>query len=187
MKYELVVIGTSLGGLQAIAVILSNLPVNLPVAIAVVQHRHTSSNNQLIDTIQRYSLLPIVEAEDKQEIIAGMVYLAPANYHLLVEPGHFALSIEAPVCYARPSIDVLFETAAEAYKERLIGIILTGANHDGAQGLAKIQAYGGFTIVQEPTTAICNTMPNSAITAVPQAKVITLTDIASFLVKLCSW
>jgi two-component system, chemotaxis family, protein-glutamate methylesterase/glutaminase len=185
MKYELAVIGTSLGGLQALSMILLGFPKSLPIAIAIVQHRHISSERELVNALQQYSLLPIIEAEDKLAIVAGNIYLAPANYHLLVEFGHFALSTDAPVSYARPSIDVLFETAADAYLDRVIGIILTGANHDGARGLAKIEAYGGLTIVQEPSTAISPTMPNSAITVVPKAKIIPLTEIAPFLVKLC--
>ncbi|BDA75021.1 CheB methylesterase [Rivularia sp. IAM M-261] len=186
MKYELAVIGTSLGGLQSLSIILSGFPKSLPIAIAIVQHRHISSASELVNALQQYSLLPIIEAEDKLNIVAGNIYLAPANYHLLVELGHFALSTEAPVCYARPSIDVLFETAADAYLEQVIGVILTGANHDGARGLAKIEAYGGFTIVQEPSTAICSTMPKAAITAVPKAKILPLTEIAPFLINLCS-
>ncbi|BAZ17482.1 hypothetical protein NIES4071_93620 [Calothrix sp. NIES-4071] len=185
MKYDLVVIGTSMGGLQALSTIFSSLPKNLPIAIAIVQHRHTFSDGELIHVLQQHTLLPVIEAEDKTPIINGNIYIAPANYHLLVEPGYFALSTEAPVCYARPSISVLFETAADAYLERLIGIILTGANHDGAQGLAKIKNYGGLTIVQEPSTAMTPTMPKAAIAAVPDTKILPLTEIVPFLLKYC--
>lgn len=184
MKYDLAVIGTSMGGLQALSIILSSLPKNLPIPIAIVQHRHMFSDGELIDLLQQHSVLPVIEAEDKLPIVNGNIYIAPANYHLLVEPGSFALSTEAPVCYARPSISVLFETAADAYLERLIGIILTGANHDGAQGLAKIQKYGGLTIVQEPSTAMTPTMPNSAIAAVPETKILPLTEIGPFLAHI---
>ncbi|MFH7026083.1 MAG: chemotaxis protein CheB [Heteroscytonema crispum UTEX LB 1556] len=186
MRFEIAVIGTSLGGLQALEVILPGLPKSLPIAIAIAQHRHKTSDGELIDYLRQQSLLPVVEAEDKQPIVAGKVYLAPADYHLLVEPGHFALSTEAPVSYARPSIDVLFETTADAYGERVIGIILTGASDDGAQGLRKIKAYGGLAIVQEPATAVSRTMPDAAIAAVNAAKIIPMFQIPPFLVNLCS-
>jgi two-component system chemotaxis response regulator CheB len=166
MTYKLIVIGTSLGGLEALQVILSGLPETFPIPIAVVQHRHKSSDDTLRLLLQNYSNLVIKEAEDKEDILAGQVYLAPADYHLLVESKsltvsqpYFSLSTDAPVTYARPSIDVLFETAAEAYNQKLIGMLLTGANQDGVQGLAKIQARGGITIVQEPESAHCSVMP----------------------------
>ncbi len=181
-KYELVVIGVSLGGLQALSIILKSLPKDFAIALAIVQHRPISLNGQLVKVLQQQSLLPVIEPQDKQAIAAAKVYLAPADYHLLVEPNHFALSTEAAVCFARPSIDVLFETAADAYTERVIGIILTGASNDGAQGLAKIKAYGGLTIVQDPTTAMSRIMPDAAISAVPSAKIIPLNEIAPFLV-----
>lgn len=185
-KFEIIVIGTSLGGLNALKVILEGLPKNLPLAVAIAQHRHKDSDGELVAFLQQQSLLPVVEAEDKQAIMPGHVYLAPADYHLLVEVDHFALSTEAPVSYARPSIDVLFESAADAYRERVIGVILTGANHDGSQGLAKVKAYGGFTIVQEPGIAESRIMPDAAISAVETAKILPLPQIASFLVNACS-
>jgi two-component system, chemotaxis family, protein-glutamate methylesterase/glutaminase len=124
MKFEIVVIGTSLGGLQALEVILSSLPKSFPLPIAIAQHRHKSSDGELVHFLQQHSLLPILEVEDKQAIVGGNVYLAPPDYHLLVEPGHFSLSTEAPISYARPSIDVLFETGADVYREGVIGVIL---------------------------------------------------------------
>lgn len=150
MEFDIIVIGASLGGLHALEFILRGLPRNLPMAVAIAQHRHKSSDGKLVDFLQQQSLLPVFEAEDKQAIVPGQVYLAPADYHLLVEPGHFALSTEAPISYARPSIDVLFASAADASGKRVIGLILTGASHDGAQELAKIKANGALTIVQEP-------------------------------------
>lgn len=181
MEYKIVVIGASLGGLNALEVILPRLPKNLPVAIAIAQHRHRSSDRELVDYLQENSLLPVIEAEDKQPIIPGVVFLAPADYHLLVEPGYFALSTDAPVTYARPSIDVLFESAADVYGAQVIGIILTGASHDGAKGLAKIQNYGGTVIVQKPDTAECPIMPEAAIKAAKIPQVLPLDEIASFL------
>ena len=186
MMNAITVIGASWGGLQAMETILASLPKNLAIAIAVAQHRHKDSECELVSCLQRSSLLPVVEVIDKQAIAPGQIYLAPADYHLLVEPGHFALSTEAPVAYARPSIDVLFESTADAYGERAIGVILTGSSQDGSQGLAKVKAYGGLAIVQEPTTAVSRIMPDAAIAAVVSATILPLTEIAPFLVNLCS-
>lgn len=185
MAFELVVVGTSLGGLHALEVLLAGLPKGFPVSVAVVQHRHKDSENTLSFFLQQHSLLPLKEPEDKEAIVPGQVYLAPADYHLLVEPGSFALSTEAPVEYARPSIDVLFESAADAYAEKVIGVILTGANQDGAQGLAKIKAHGGLAVVQEPATAFSPTMPQAAIALVRVDWILPLSEIAPFVVNLC--
>jgi two-component system chemotaxis response regulator CheB len=146
--------------------------------------------------LQQYCALPVSEAEDKEAIVPGRVYLAPPDYHLLLEGGHLALSTEAPVCHARPSIDVLFESAADAYAHRAIGVILTGASHDGSQGLLSLQSQGGLAIVQEPTTAQSPTMPKAAIAALQQQQrlpntlyasywILPLRDIAPFIVNLC--
>lgn len=192
MRFEITVIGASMGGLNALSVILAGLPKNLPVAVAIAQHRHKSSDGELVNFLQQQSLLPVFEVEDKQAIAPGQVYLAPADYHLLIEPGHFALSTEAPVTFARPSIDVLFESAADAYGDRAIGVILTGASQDGAAGLAKIKSCGGLTIVQTPETAESRTMPEAAIAAVETQQdhvptnILPLSQIAPFLVNICS-
>jgi two-component system, chemotaxis family, protein-glutamate methylesterase/glutaminase len=161
--YKLIVIGTSLGGVTALRVLLSGLPTNFLVPIAIVQHRHRDSDNELSKFLQQQTPLPIREVEDKDELVAGHIYLAPADYHLLIESGYFSLSTDDPVSYSRPSIDVLFESAADAYAEQVIGVILTGANQDGAKGLAKIKARGGVAIVQEPSTAESPTMPEAAL------------------------
>jgi two-component system, chemotaxis family, protein-glutamate methylesterase/glutaminase len=182
MKYEIVAIGVSFGGLEALETILLGLPKNFSMAIAIAQHRHKSSDGGLIEFLQRCTLLPIYEAQDKQAIVSGQVYLAPADYHLMVDSYHFALSTEAPVISARPSIDVLFESVADAYQQQAIGVILTGSSEDGAKGLAKIKAYGGLAIVQDPATAVSHIMPDAAIAAVPDAKILPLSEIASFLV-----
>ncbi len=184
MAFELVVVGTSLGGSNALEVLLSGLPKSFPLSISIVQHRHKNANI-LSAFLQRHSALPLKEAEDKEVIVPGWVYLAPADYHLLVEPGKFALSTDAPVLYARPSIDVLFESAAEAYAERVIGVILTGASQDGTQGMAKIKACGGLTVVQEPETAECYIMPKATIAAVTVDWILPLANIASLLLKVC--
>lgn len=183
--FEIIVIGVSMGGLRALEVILPGLPKGLPVAVAIAQHRHRNQDGELVSYLRHQSPLPVYEAQDKQAIVAGNVYLAPADYHLLVEPGHFALSTEAPIFHARPSIDVLFESAAAAYGEQVIGVILTGASNDGANGLAKVKAYGGVAIVQDPVTAESQTMPKAAIAAVSTATVLSLPEIAPFLVRLC--
>jgi len=184
MAFELVVVGTSLGGLEALHVLLTALPKNFPASMAVVQHRHKNSENTLSFFLQQHSVLPLKEPEDKEVIVPGNVYLAPADYHLLVEPGSFALSTEAPVEYARPSIDVLFESAADAYTKRVIGVILTGSNQDGAQGLAKIKARGGFAVVQEPATAFSRSMPEAAIAATKVDWILPLSEIGPFVVNL---
>jgi two-component system chemotaxis response regulator CheB len=184
MAFELVVIGTSWGGLKAIEILLSGLPKDFPLAIAIAQHRHRNAGDLLCGLLQRHSPLPLVEAQDKQTIVPGQVYLAPADYHLLVEHGNFALSTEAPVLYSRPSIDLLFESAADAYTHRAIGVILTGANHDGSQGLAALKKRGGLAIVQEPTEAESSSMPTAAIAATQVDHILPLAKIAECLIEL---
>ncbi|PMB17584.1 chemotaxis protein CheB, partial [Fischerella thermalis CCMEE 5319] len=183
MKYQIIVIGTSLGGLEALQVILLGLPKTFPVPIAVVQHRHKDSDDTLRVLLQSYTNLVVKEAEDKEEILPGWVYLAPADYHLLIESKdktvsqpYFSLSTDVPVTYARPSIDVLFETAADAYNQKVIGVLLTGANQDGVQGLAKIKARGGMSIVEEPESAFCAIMPAAAIAFGVADQVLPLVD-----------
>ncbi|MBL1178090.1 chemotaxis protein CheB [Pantanalinema sp. GBBB05] len=185
MPFDLVAIGTSLGGLSALRTILQALPNGFPAAIAIVQHRHKESANILATYLQQFTSLPVSEVEDKQEILRGQVYIAPADYHLLVEPGYFSLSTDDPVSYARPSIDVLLESAADAYANRTVGIVLTGANQDGVQGLAAIKQQGGITIVQSPETADSPVLPTAAIAAVAVDWVLPLGQIAAHLVQLC--
>ncbi|WP_293250453.1 MULTISPECIES: chemotaxis protein CheB [unclassified Microcoleus] len=218
-NFEIVVVGTSLGGLQALTVLLADLPQSFPLPVVIVQHRHKSSQDRLSDFLQQQSSLQITEAQDKEPIAPGRIYLAPADYHLLIEsPSEalfsvdenyftgwrsavepidnskspilnrvsptFALSTEAPVCRARPSIDVLFESAADAFGEKVIGIILTGASSDGSEGLAKIKAGGGLTFVEEPDSALCGTRPASAIANVEVDWILPLSKIAPCLVNL---
>lgn len=186
MAFTLIVIGTSLGGLSALRIMLQGLPGEFSTAIAIVQHRDRRSGDSLSRTLQQESRLPILEVEDKEPIRAGCVYLAPADYHLLVDAEQFSLSVDPPVAFAKPSIDVLFESAAEIYQSRTIGVVLTGANHDGAEGLAKIKARGGFTIVQDPRTAECSSMPEAAIAKSIVDRVLPLERIPPLLVTLCS-
>lgn len=193
--YDIIVMGTSMGGLHALEVLLAGLPKRFLMPLVIVQHRHKSSDDSLSVFLQSQCNLPLSEAEDKEAIAPGHVYLAPPDYHLMVEKGRFALSTEAPVCYARPSINVLFESAADAYGQRAIGVILTGASEDGAEGIACIKANGGLAIVQEPTTAASPTMPKAALMALqkqhsPDASVVTdwilpLCDIVPLIVNLC--
>lgn len=181
MAVELVVIGTSLGGLNAMEVLLSGLAPNLPLAIAVVQHRSRESDDVLVAHLRRYSSLPLEEAEDKQPILPGCVYLAPPSYHLLVDGTYFALDTEERVCHARPSIDVLFESAAISYCERLVGIVMTGASSDGAQGARHIKERGGLLVVQDPRTAENGVMPAAALAVTTPDHVLPLGDIAPFI------
>jgi two-component system, chemotaxis family, protein-glutamate methylesterase/glutaminase len=185
MPYELVAIGTSLGGLSALKTLLEFIPKGFSAAIAIVQHRHRESDQALSSFLQHFTVLPVHEVEDKEFIQPGHIYFAPADYHLLVEDGYFSLSVDAPVSYARPSIDVLLESAADVYGERVIGIILTGANQDGVQGLSALKARGGKAIVQAPNTAESPILPAAAIASVAVDWVLPLAQIAPLLMHLC--
>jgi two-component system, chemotaxis family, protein-glutamate methylesterase/glutaminase len=183
-RYELVVVGTSWGGLHALEILASGLPRGFSLPIVAVQHRMRDSDESLSVFLQSLTPLSVREAEDKDDLLPGTIYIAPPDYHTLVEPGHIALSTEAPVLFSRPSIDVLFESAADAYRERVVGVILTGANEDGTKGLRKIRAAGGYTVVQDPHTAESPTMPASAVAGVDVHRVLPLSHIAPFLVEL---
>ena len=183
---ELVAIGTSLGGLNALTALLGALPSKFRVPIVIVQHRTVSPDGGgLSKLLQDHSRLTILEAEDKMPLEAGTIYLAPADYHLMVEtPGLLALSTDAPVRSARPSIDVLFQTAADAYRDALLGVLLTGASNDGAAGLASVKAQGGRAIVEDPATAECRTMPAAALATTAVDYVLPLDRIGEHLVTL---
>lgn len=181
-KYDAIVIGASAGGLYALISILKSLPSNYPIPVIVVQHRAKDERSLLEEVMQHKCNIGIKQADEKEVIQHGYVYFAPPNYHLLVESnGTFSLSYDAPVNFSRPSIDVLFETAAEVYKKRLLGIILTGANKDGAQGMRKIRALGGTTIAQQPRTAEYPEMPQAAISTGAIQHILTPEAIGSFL------
>ena len=185
MSSGIVVIGTSLGGLRALETLLGGLPTDFQVPLAIVQHRRAGSSDGLNTLLQKYTAFPVGEVEDKQPIVAGRVYLAPADYHLLVEPGNFALSTDPAVCHARPSIDVLFESAAHAYSAAVIGVILSGTNDDGAAGLAAIRDHAGVAVVQDPATAESGAMPQAAIAAGEIDEILPLEEIAPFLARVC--
>jgi two-component system chemotaxis response regulator CheB len=187
--HDLVVVGASWGGLDALRVLLAGLPADLAAPVVVVQHRGAGSSSVVYrDLLGAVTPLEVREADDKQPLEAGYVFLAPPDYHVLVEGdgGHLALSIDAAVDFARPSIDVLFESAAEAHRERCVGVILTGASGDGAHGLARIVELGGTAIVQDPATAERSEMPTAALHAVPGAHVARVDEIATLLAGLCA-
>lgn len=162
--YRAVVIGGSSGGLQALLPILAPLPVDFPLTVLVVLHLRADGSGNLASVLNANTALPVEEARDKQPALAGHIYTAPPGYHLLVEQGgSLALSVDEPVNFARPSIDVLFDSAAQAWGEELIGILLSGANADGAEGLGQIKKYGGLTLVQDPASAQATAMPRAAI------------------------
>jgi two-component system, chemotaxis family, protein-glutamate methylesterase/glutaminase len=185
MGVKVVVIGTSLGGLSALKVLLSGLPHGFPVPIVIVQHRGKTADDAFASLLNKDTPLSVSEPNDKEALEPGHVYIAPSDYHLLVEPGSLALSTDAPVNYARPSIDVLFESAAEAYGSAVIGVILTGANADGVHGAARITERGGVIIVQDPTTAEASAMPEAAIAASAFSHIVPLAEIAPFLTRVC--
>lgn len=177
-----IVIGASAGGVQALLAILTALPPNFALPIFVVLHVPQRNDNPLVELLRARCLLDVKEAEDKEVVQQGTIYFAPPGYHLLIEKNmSIALSADEPVNYSRPAIDVLFETAADALGTDVTGIILTGANHDGAQGLRAIGAGGGAAIVQDPSTAEMPTMPLAALAACPSASVLSIDDIVLHL------
>jgi two-component system, chemotaxis family, protein-glutamate methylesterase/glutaminase len=182
--YDIVVVGTSWGGLAALRTLVAGLPDSFQMAVLLVQHRHKDSDQLLRTLLQERSPLVVREVEDKMPLEAGHIYVAPPDYHTLVEPGYFSLSIDAPVRFSRPSIDVTFSSAADSYAHRTVGVVLTGANTDGADGLRRISDRGGLALVQDPDTAESRMMPAAARKAVPRARVMTLPAITSYLVTL---
>ncbi len=178
-------IGSSAGGLNALKVLFRGLHERFNIPLIIVQHISPDSENYLIQILNDIRTLQVKEADEKEQPMPGIAYLAPPNYHLLIEPDRtFTLTIDERVNYARPSIDVLFETAAEAYKDKLIGIILTGANNDGSKGLKKIKEFGGLTLVQDPESSEVESMPRAAIQATAVDQILPLDEIAAFLNSL---
>jgi len=181
-EYDAIVIGASAGGFAALSEILPRLPKTLSQAVVVVQHLHPESGEYMVEFLRQHCALPVKEAEDKEPIKPGVIYVATAKYHLLIERDRsFSLSVDDKVNYSRPSIDVLFESAAKTYGPRLIGIVLTGANADGAAGLATIKACGGLTIVQDPATAEVPFMPQAALAATMVDHTLDLAGISQLL------
>ncbi len=177
--------GMSAGGMHALQTILPALPRSFPLPIAIVQHLSPHYDSYLAEYLDRISSISVKEAEDKEPLQRGTVYLAPPNYHLLVEPDQtFSLSVDARVNYCCPSIDVLFESASDVFEEALIGVVLTGANADGSCGLKIIKARGGLTIVQNPATAESPYMPRAALDAASADYVVDIGSIAPLFRRL---
>lgn len=183
-EVSIVVIGASWGGLAAVSKVIAELPANFPVPIAIVQHRSRHADNLLVDLLQDVTRLRVVDVEDKEPLEGGSIYVAPANYHMLVETGHLALTLDALVRFSRPSIDVTFISAADAYPGGAAGVVLTGANDDGSRGLRHIVNRRGIGIVQNPKTAESPTMPAAARLAVPEAEVLELSEIPARLLAM---
>lgn len=185
MNYDLIVVGASWGGLSAVGEILGALPEGFGCAVVVAQHRKGDTpDGGLAALLRLRTRMPVDDVEDKEPIRPGRVYLAPSDYHLLIQAGYFSLSTDERVKFARPSIDVLFESAADTYRERAIGVILTGANEDGADGLARIKARGGVAVVQDPGSAERREMPAAALAATHADAVLPLEEIGPFLYGL---
>jgi two-component system chemotaxis response regulator CheB len=182
--YEIVVIGTSWGGLSAVSAVVEGLPSTFALPLVVIQHRSPDAPGLLAELLQSRTRLSVTEVEDKQPIMPGHVFVAPPNYHLLIDRGVFSLTTDAPVRYSRPSIDVTFSSAADEYGRRTIGVVLTGANEDGSLGLKRIADRGGYAIVQDPATAESPIMPEAALRAVQKARVLPLERMAGHLVTI---
>jgi two-component system, chemotaxis family, protein-glutamate methylesterase/glutaminase len=184
VPYSIITVGTSWGGLAALTRMLGDFPEDFTVPIVVVQHRSKESERLLSQLLQDATSLRVCEIEDKDPLCPGTVHLAPSNYHVMVEAGYLSLTIEEPVRFSRPSIDVLFTSAGDAYRSEAIGVVLTGANEDGSRGLAHIAKRGGRALVQDPKTAEIPIMPEAAVRAVPNAEVLPLEAIAPRLISL---
>jgi two-component system chemotaxis response regulator CheB len=186
-EYKAIVIGVSAGGFGALKMIFGLLKDGLPVPVVIVQHMKPGTGDFMARHLDAVSKLKVKEADEKELLVAGTAYIAPSNYHLLVEAdGTLSLSADERVNYSRPSIDVLFESASEAFGDKLIGVVLTGANSDGSAGLKKIKEAGGLTVVQDPYTAEVPAMPQSALAAVGEPDhVLSLEAIAHLLNEIC--
>ncbi len=184
MTYAVVGIGTSWGGLAAMTKLLGGLPRDFGLPVVVVQHRGKDSDRLLSELLQDATDMKVCEVEDKDPLEPGTVHIAPANYHVLIDAGYLSLTVEEPVRFSRPSIDVMFSSAADTYGSRAIGVVLTGANEDGARGLSHMVKRGGRALVQDPKTAEIPIMPVAAIKAVPSAEILPLDALAPRLIEL---
>lgn len=183
---NVVAIGASWGGLYALMELLGALPTDFNCPIVIVQHRAPDDDDsRLSEVLTRYSALPVEDAEDKQPIEPGRVYLAPADYHLLIEDDHFALTTDDVVQWSRPSVDVLFESAADTFGDNVVAVLLTGLGRDGAAGLTRVKDRGGRTIVQQPSSADKGQMPQAGIDAGGAVEILPLDDIARRIVEIC--
>lgn len=185
MKYRAIVIGASAGGMDAIKSILMPLQEGFSVPILIVQHLSPHSDGYMAKYLNELCKINVKEADEKEKILPGNAYIAPANYHLLIEKDEtLSLTVDPKVNYSRPSIDILFESAAEVYENKLIGIILTGGNGDGSKGLKMIKEFGGLTIVQDPSTAEADFMPRAAIKVSEVDYILSLNKISNKLINL---
>jgi two-component system chemotaxis response regulator CheB len=185
MPYEAIVIGVSSGGLDALKILFSLLPADFGMSLVIVQHLSPRSESEWIKLLDQKNRISVTEIEEKEKMQAGTAYFAPPNYHVLLEKDRtFSLSADARVNFARPSVDVLFDSAADVLGDKLIGVVLTGANSDGAAGLKKIKDYGGLTIVQDPATSLVPAMPRAAIATMKPDHILSLHDIGILLLQL---
>ncbi len=184
--YKIIVMGVSAGGCHALMRFFSLLPEDFSTPIVIAQHLHPTQSYDYVEIFKPYTHLGVSEAKDDEAILPGHIYFAPANYHLLIEDtGCFSLSVDEKVNFSRPSVDILFESAADTYGESAIGVILTGANNDGAAGLCYLAEHGGVAIVQSPDDAEFEVMPCSAIEVCQVDYILPLDCIAEFLGTLC--
>ncbi len=181
-KYRMVVIGGSAGSLEVIINIVSLIPLNTDASFIIVLHRKSSPDSILEDLLSTKTSLVVKEVEDKEKINPGSIYIAPADYHLLLEDQYnFSLDTSEKLHFSRPSIDITFQSAAEVFGESLIGILLSGANADGAEGIKTIAETGGYTIVQQPSSAEVSYMPEQALNLIRPDAIIKGTDIGTYL------
>jgi two-component system chemotaxis response regulator CheB len=184
-QYKAIVIGISTGGVGTLKALLGALPKDFPLPILIVQHQCPDSGDALALFLDQWCAIHVKEADEEERPTGGTVYLAPANYHLMVEPdGRLGLSADPPVNFSRPSVDVLFETAAEAFGDGLIGVVLTGAGSDGSRGLQRIRDKGGAAVVQDPDDAAADSMPRHAMAAVHPDYVVTLSTLPQLFINL---
>jgi two-component system, chemotaxis family, protein-glutamate methylesterase/glutaminase len=179
----MIFVGGSFGGLRALTKILSGLPRDFAIPLAVVLHRHKDSDGMLLEMLQKDCPIPASEPVDKEPVVPNHVYLAPADYHLMVEGDHFALSVDDPVRYARPSVDVLFESGADAFGADAIAIILTGSNRDGVSGAVRIRERGGRVIVQDPATCEAPQMPQGVLDEMKPDHILCVEEMARILIQ----
>lgn len=185
MNYAAIAIGTSAGGIEALKAILKGIDKPLSVPIVIVQHLSPRHESYLPSILAQVTGHNVKEIEEKERLESGWIYIAPPNFHVLVEKDEtLSLTVEKRVCYARPSIDVMFETAADAYREKLIGVILTGANHDGALGMKRIKELGGYTIIQNPERAYSSEMPYAALGEIDPDAILDIEEIGAHISTL---
>jgi two-component system, chemotaxis family, protein-glutamate methylesterase/glutaminase len=184
-RYKAIVIGISTGGVGTLKSLLGALPGDFPLPILIVQHISPETGDRMAALLDQLCEIHVKEADEQEVPLPGTVYLAPPNYHLLVEPdGRLGLSTDPPVNFARPSVDVLFESAADAWGSGVIGVVLTGAGYDGARGLQRIKAKGGVTVAQDPEDATASSMPRTAVTQVQPAYVVPLASLPQLFINL---